>query len=96
KKGQVASEGCFTVYLVGRSRDFFGENRVLEPPLLWVLLEEVESEFEYSPEGPLPLPCQVACFWKVLVAMDSEDERRQGNGKKSCLTGPPNFVPRVG
>ncbi|CAL1355096.1 unnamed protein product [Linum trigynum] len=74
KKGQVAPEGCFTVYVGEEKQRFVVKTEYANHPMFRVLLEEAESEFGYNPEGPLLLPCDVACFWKVLVAMDSADD----------------------
>jgi SAUR family protein len=35
-----------------------------------MLLEEAESEYGYSSEGPLTLPCNVDIFYRVLMAVE--------------------------
>jgi len=86
-KRQVAPEGCFTVYVGPEKQRFVVRTEYANHPMFRVLLDEAESEFGYNPEGPLVLPCEVECFWKVLVDMDSREGEEENEGlirKKSC------------
>ncbi|KAG8365841.1 hypothetical protein BUALT_Bualt17G0013800 [Buddleja alternifolia] len=93
---QVAPEGCFSVYVGTDRQRFVIKTEYVNHPLFKMLLEEAESEYGYSSEGPLVLPCEVDHFIKVLMEMDyCEDIRkRKGRGCYSSyhLLTPPRFV----
>ncbi|KAJ4824541.1 hypothetical protein Tsubulata_011037 [Turnera subulata] len=72
-KRRVAPEGCFSVYVGPERQRFVIKTEYANHPLFKILLEEAESEYGYSPEGPLSLPCNVDVFYKVLVAMDDNN-----------------------
>ncbi|OAY34259.1 protein SMALL AUXIN UP-REGULATED RNA 10 [Manihot esculenta] len=74
KKKQVAPEGCFSVYVGPQKQRFVIKTEYANHPLFKILLEEAESEYGYNPEGPLALPCNVDLFYKVLVAMDDNND----------------------
>lgn len=76
KKGRVAPEGCFSVYVGPQMQRFVIKTEYANHPLFKMLLEEAESEYGYSSQGPLALPCNVDIFYKVLAEMDQET--RQG------------------
>ncbi|KAK6930775.1 Small auxin-up RNA [Dillenia turbinata] len=66
-------DGCFTVYVGPQKQRFVIKTEYLNHPLFIMLLEEAESEYGFSSEGPLALPCNVDFFYKVLVEMDCCD-----------------------
>ncbi|KAM7464773.1 hypothetical protein LguiA_032894 [Lonicera macranthoides] len=70
KKRRVAPEGCFSVYVGEEKQRFVIKTEYVNHPLFKLLLEEAESEYGYSSEGPLVLPCDVQVFVKVLVEMN--------------------------
>ncbi|XP_045796447.1 auxin-responsive protein SAUR71-like [Trifolium pratense] len=72
KGGVVAPEGCFSVYVGPQMQRFVIKTEYANHPLFKMLLEEAESEYGYSCQGPLALPCNVDVFYKVLMEMDSE------------------------
>ncbi|KAK4357662.1 hypothetical protein RND71_023272 [Anisodus tanguticus] len=74
KKFPVVREGCFSVYVGPERQRFVIRTKYLNHPLFRMLLEEAESEFGYSSEGPLVLPCDVDLFEKLLMEMDDSDE----------------------
>ncbi|KAF8390691.1 hypothetical protein HHK36_025218 [Tetracentron sinense] len=76
-RGQVAPEGCFSVYVGPQKQRFVLKTKYANHPLFKMLLEEAELEYGYNSEGPLALPCNVDLFYKVLSEMDS-DKIRQG------------------
>ncbi|KAK4377123.1 hypothetical protein RND71_003419 [Anisodus tanguticus] len=82
EKIRVVPEGCFSVYVGSERQRFVIRTKYLNHPLFRMLLEEAESEFGYSSEGPLVLPCDVDLFEKLLMEMDDSDEldhhRRHG------------------
>lgn len=78
KKGRVAPEGCFSVYVGPEKRRFVIKTEYANHPLFKLLLEEAEVEYGYNSEGPLVLPCNVETFLRVLLEMDSSDEIHQG------------------
>lgn len=88
--GRVAPTGCFTVYVGPEKQRFVMKTEYANHPLFKMLLEDAESEYGFSSEGPLLLPCDVALFCKILAEMDDasgingdgDDERRFGRG--SC------------
>lgn len=73
KKGRVAPEGCFSVYVGPQRQRFVVKTQYLNHPLFKMLLEEAESEFGYDTQGPLMLPCNVDIFYRVLMEMDNDD-----------------------
>ncbi|MBA0563188.1 hypothetical protein Golob_008186 [Gossypium lobatum] len=81
RKNRVAPEGCFTVYVGHQKQRFVIKTEYANHPLFKILLEEAESEYGFTSEGPLMLPCNVDLFCKVLLAMDDGDNTiRQGCG----------------
>ncbi|OIV89970.1 hypothetical protein TanjilG_10252 [Lupinus angustifolius] len=81
KKGRVAPEGCFSVYVGPQMQRFNIKAEYANHPLFKILLEEAESEYGYNSQGPLALPCKVEIFYKVLAEMYEEgdnEETRQG------------------
>ncbi|KAH7516766.1 auxin-responsive protein SAUR40 [Ziziphus jujuba] len=70
KKGRVAPDGCFSVYVGPQKQRFVVKTEYANHPLFKMLLEEAESEFGYDSQGPLVLPCNVEIFCKVLMEMD--------------------------
>ncbi|XP_061367658.1 auxin-responsive protein SAUR72-like [Gastrolobium bilobum] len=75
KKGRgrsVAPQGCFSVYVGPQMQRFVIKTEYANHPLFKMLLEEAESEYGYSSQGPLALPCNVDLFYKVLMEMDDE------------------------
>ncbi|KAL6350203.1 hypothetical protein AAG906_004145 [Vitis piasezkii] len=78
KKGRVAPEGCFSVYVGPEKQRFVIKTEYANHPLFKILLEEAELEYGYNSEGPLALPCNVEIFHKVLLEMDSSDKIHQG------------------
>lgn len=73
KNPRVAPEGCFSVYVGAQKQRFVIKTECLNHPLLKMLLEEAESEYGYTNDGPLELPCDVDHFVKVLVEMDCDE-----------------------
>lgn len=78
EKRQIAPEGCFSVYVGPEKQRFVIKTRYVNHPLFKTLLEEAESEYGYSSEGPLALPCNVEIFSKLLVEMDSDEINQNG------------------
>ncbi|CAA2995175.1 auxin-responsive protein SAUR40-like [Olea europaea var. sylvestris] len=74
KKCKVAPEGCFSIYVGPQKQRFVIKTECVNHPLFKTLLEEAESEYGYSTDGPLMLPCDVHIFVKVLVEMEYPDE----------------------
>jgi SAUR family protein len=72
KGGVVAPEGCFSVYVGPQMQRFVIKTEYANHPLFKMLLEEAESEYGYSCQRPLALPCNVDVFYKVLMEMHSE------------------------
>lgn len=83
KKGRVAPEGCFSVYVGPQMQRFVIKTEYANHPLFKMLLEEAESEYGYSSQGPLALPCNVDIFYKVLAEMDEETRQGCAFGKRS-------------
>ncbi|XWS63502.1 hypothetical protein CRYUN_Cryun06bG0103700 [Craigia yunnanensis] len=85
RKNRVAPEGCFSVYVGPQKQRFVVKTEYANHPLFKILLEEAESEYGFSSEGPLVLPCNVDMFCKVLLAMDDSDNKiRQGCSSPKC------------
>lgn len=72
RRKKVAPEGCFSVYVGPQMQRFVIKTEYANHPLFKMLLEEAESEYGYSCQGPLALPCNVDVFYKVLMEMDNE------------------------
>ncbi|KAH6768966.1 hypothetical protein C2S51_014302 [Perilla frutescens var. frutescens] len=83
---QKRKSGCLSIY-VGEERErFVIKTEYVNHPLFKALLEEAESEYGYSCEGPLLLPCNVDHFLHLLAEIN----------KPSCtsyhlLLTPPRF-----
>ncbi|KAJ7945587.1 Auxin-responsive protein [Quillaja saponaria] len=97
KKGRVAPEGCFSVYVGPEKQRFVIKTEYANHPLFKMLLEEAESEYGYNSQGPLALPCNVDMFYKVLMEMDDANitqEFRQGCAfaKRYTLLSPSRMV----
>ncbi|KAL8121400.1 hypothetical protein AgCh_018219 [Apium graveolens] len=78
EKRPIAPEGCLSVYVGPEKQRFVIKTRYVNHPLFKILLEEAESEYGYSSQGPLALPCNVEIFGKLLVEMDSDDINQKG------------------
>lgn len=83
---KVAPDGCFSIYVGSEKQKFVIRTEYVNHPCFRTLLEEAESEYGFSSEGPLVLPCEVEHFIQVLVEMDSEGTIEKSHG---C-----NFVTR--
>jgi SAUR family protein len=70
RQRRVAPEGCFSVYVGPQKQRFVIKTEYANHPLFKMLLEEAESEYGYSSEGPLTLPCNVDIFYRVLMAVE--------------------------
>ncbi|XP_004491682.1 protein SMALL AUXIN UP-REGULATED RNA 54-like [Cicer arietinum] len=68
----VVPQGYFCVYVGPQMQKFVIKTEYCNHPLFKILLEEAETEYGYSSQGPLALPCNVDVFYKVLMEMDSE------------------------
>ncbi|KAL3500984.1 hypothetical protein ACH5RR_035433 [Cinchona calisaya] len=73
KGTRVAPEGYFSVYVGADKQRFVIKTDCLNHSLFKMLLEEAESEYGYTSEGPLELPCDVDIFIKVLAEMDCDE-----------------------
>ncbi|XP_072969268.1 auxin-induced protein 15A-like [Typha angustifolia] len=74
EKRHEPPEGCFSVY-VGPGRDrFVVRTECLNHPLFRMLLDEAETEYGYTTDGPLELPCDVEFFQRVLSEMEQEED----------------------
>ncbi|KAF3432352.1 hypothetical protein FNV43_RR27092 [Rhamnella rubrinervis] len=91
KKGRVAPEGCFSVYVGPQKQRFVVKTEYANHPLFKMLLEEAESEFGYHSQGPLVLPCNVDIFYKVLMEMDVDADGAADKIHQGC-----GFVKRHG
>ncbi|KAF1888728.1 hypothetical protein Lal_00036769 [Lupinus albus] len=67
KKGRVAPEGCFSVYVGPQMQRFVIKTEYANHPLFKMLLEEAESEYGYNSQGPLALPCKVEIFTRYWL-----------------------------
>ncbi|KAK4423963.1 Auxin-responsive protein SAUR32 [Sesamum alatum] len=100
KWGRVAPEGCFSIYVGPEKQRFVIKTEYVNHPLFRELLEEAESEYGYSSEGPLLLPCQVDRFLGVINHMDFQENSITKNfvantHRTSCyhlLITPPTFL----
>ncbi|GMH31501.1 hypothetical protein Nepgr_033344 [Nepenthes gracilis] len=77
---QLTPQGYFSVYVGPERRRFLVDVKHASHPLFKVLLEDAESEYGYSCEGPLLLPCDVDLFYRVLAEMGSDDIGPAGCG----------------
>lgn len=89
-KSKVAPSGCFWVYVGPERQRFVIKMKYANHPLFQMLLEDAETEYGYSCNGPILLPCDVDLFYKVLAEMDNkeinddeEDERARYSRSKS-------------
>ncbi|PQM43172.1 hypothetical protein Pyn_35224 [Prunus yedoensis var. nudiflora] len=73
-KGQVASDGFFSVYVRPQRQQFTVKTEFVNHPLLKMLLEDVEMEHGYNWEWPILLPCDVDLFVKVLAEIERSEE----------------------
>ncbi|KAK7374971.1 hypothetical protein VNO80_08414 [Phaseolus coccineus] len=73
----VAPQGCFSVYVGPQMQRFFIKTEYANHPLFKMLLEEAESEYGYTSQGPLALPCHVDIFYKVLMEMEYSQKQQQ-------------------
>lgn len=69
---KIVPEGFFSVYVGPQMQRFVIKTEYCNHPLFKMLLEEAESEYGYSCQGPLALPCDVDVFYKVLMEIDNE------------------------
>ncbi|KAL3835728.1 hypothetical protein ACJIZ3_010464 [Penstemon smallii] len=74
---RVTPLGCFSIYVGPERQRFVIKTEYVNHHLFKMLLEEAESEYGYSSEGPLMLPCEVSQFVKVLMEMDCEEIGKQ-------------------
>lgn len=99
KRGRVVPEGCFSVYVGQQKQRFVIRTECLNHPLFKILLEEAESEYGYTSEGPLELPCEVDLFLKVLMEMDCDEISPRCSFKKTYssyqLLTPPRLLPTL-
>ncbi|XP_073033092.1 auxin-responsive protein SAUR32-like [Primulina eburnea] len=86
KSYKVAPDGCFSIYVGSEKQRFVIRTEYVNHPLFRTLLEEAETEYGFSSDGPLVLPCEVEHFIQVLVEMDREGTIEKSHG---C-----NFVTR--
>lgn len=77
---KVAPDGCFSIYVGSEKQKFVIRTEYVNHPRFRTLLEEAESEYGFSSEGPLVLPCEVEHFIQVLVEMDSEGTIAKSHG----------------
>ncbi|PIN02851.1 hypothetical protein CDL12_24631 [Handroanthus impetiginosus] len=84
-----APEGCFSIYVGPEKQRFVIKTKYVNHPLFKILLEEAESEYGYSSDGPLLLPCGVDHFIKVVMEMDCEEINIGKEHQAGC-----NFVAR--
>jgi len=70
----TTEEGCFSVYVGPQMQRFVIKTEYANHPLFKMLLEEAESEYGYSSQGPLALPCNVDIFYKVLMEMEHDQQ----------------------
>ncbi|CAI9093136.1 OLC1v1028557C1 [Oldenlandia corymbosa var. corymbosa] len=87
---RVAPEGSFWVYVGEEKQKFCIKTQCLNHPLFKILLEEAESEYGFTIDGPLELPCEVGLFIKVLMEMDCDDVKDGGSRRRRCAS----FSPR--
>ncbi|ESW11097.1 hypothetical protein PHAVU_008G001500 [Phaseolus vulgaris] len=84
----VAPQGCFSVYVGPEMQRFFIKTEYANHPLFKMLLEEAESEYGYTSQGPLALPCNVDIFYKVLMEMEyskkQEKEKDEEEEESRC------------
>ncbi|KAI5329489.1 PREDICTED: auxin-responsive [Prunus dulcis] len=73
-KGQVAPNGCFSVYVGPQRQRFAVKTEFANHPLFKMLLEDAENEYGYNWEGPILLPCDVDLFVKVLAEMECSEK----------------------
>jgi len=75
KSNKIAPDGCFTVYVGPQKQRFVIKTKFANHPLFKMLLEDAEMEYGYNSDGPIMLPCDVDLFYKILVEMDTKDDR---------------------
>ncbi|XP_010523232.1 PREDICTED: uncharacterized protein LOC104801612 [Tarenaya hassleriana] len=79
-----APGGCFTVYVGPQRQRFVVRTEYANHPLFRVLLDEAESEFGFTSDGPLMLPCDVVSFREFLAAMDDREIAGDLIGRPGC------------
>ncbi|KAL3818719.1 hypothetical protein ACJIZ3_004624 [Penstemon smallii] len=79
---RVVPEGCFSIYVGPEKQRFVIKTEYVNHHLFKILLEEAETEYGFSSEGPLILPCEVNHFVKILKEMECDEEigKQQGCG----------------
>lgn len=95
-KGQVTPDGCFAVYVGPEKQKFAIKIEYVNHPLFKMLLEDAESEYGFSSEGPILLPCDVDLFYKILAEMDCAKEIDYGCGLAYGSCSPFNPTWRLG
>lgn len=95
-KRQVTPDGCFAVYVGPEKQKFAIKTECVNHPLFKMLLEDAESEYGFSSEGPILLPCDVGLFYKILAEMDSAKEIHHGCGLAYGSCSPFNPTRRLG
>ncbi|GKB24267.1 small auxin-up RNA [Tanacetum coccineum] len=79
-KNKLAPKGYFPVYVGLEKKRFNIKTKYANLPLFTMLLEDVETEYGNNSNGPLPLPCDVDLFCKVLVEMAANNAPQLGWG----------------
>ncbi|KZV46486.1 hypothetical protein F511_10591 [Dorcoceras hygrometricum] len=80
--------GCFSVYVGPEKRRFVIETKFLNHSLFRMLLEDAETEYGFSCDGPLLLPCEVDLFCKVLAEMKCSRTEHHAYGSCSPFVNP--------
>lgn len=60
-------DGYFSIYVGSQKERFVIKTEYVNHPLFKILLEEAESEYGFTSDGPLLLPCEADHFIKVLM-----------------------------
>lgn len=81
--GRVVPEGCFSIYVGPERERFVIKTKYVNHPLFRTLLEEAESEYGYSSDGPLLLPCQVHHFMEMMAEMECQKNIHKRNSCRS-------------
>ena len=70
KKNEVAPQGCFYVYVGPERQRFVLKIETANHPMFKMLLDDAESEYGFSNDGPIWLPCNVDLFCEALAEME--------------------------
>ncbi|CAL5190216.1 unnamed protein product [Lathyrus oleraceus] len=63
--------GCLCVYVGSERQRFIVKIKTFNHPLFKTLLEAVESEYGYTNDGPLWIPCEIELFCEAIVEIES-------------------------